>query len=56
MKKIIEGVIQSAVTEAAMTLYSIKQDNVQHSVRIVGNTNILKHCVNLHLSSVIEDY
>ncbi|MBS4163922.1 Uncharacterized protein PRO82_001231 [Candidatus Protochlamydia amoebophila] len=52
----IEEVIPSAVTEVAMTLHSIKQDNLQHSVRIVGNTNILKHCVNLHLSSVIEDY
>ncbi|WP_226988476.1 hypothetical protein [Candidatus Protochlamydia sp. R18] len=48
--------IQSAVIEAAMTLHSIKQDNIQHSVGIVENTNILKHRVNLHLSSVIEDY
>lgn len=53
--KTIEAALQTAVTEAAKTLYNIKQINVDHISAIVENNKITEFRVTAKISFVVDE-
>ena len=50
----IEAAMQSAITEAAISVEQIKQINVEHIEGIVENNKITKYRVNSKISFIVD--